>query len=372
MHPPDARAAAPFDFEQAPLLAIWETTRSCALACAHCRADADLTIDPLELVTEEGLALIDEVADMGTPILVLSGGDPLVRGDLEILVRRAKSRGLRVGTIPAATPRLTRERLVSLKAAGLDQVAFSLDGDSAVSHDFFRRAPGAYERVMAGVRWASELGLAVQINTCLGAWNFAEFESIVSLVSALPIAFWEVFFLIPVGRGASLGGLTPAQFERVFERLHRLTREKDFVVKLTEGQHFRRHVALAEAAAGAGAGARIERAVARPASVRAGIRLPNRAVNAGDGFVFVDHVGEICPSGFLPLGRGNVRRDSLAKVYREDELFVSLRDHSRLKGKCARCEFREPCGGSRARAWAGTGDVHAPDAACGYVPAALA
>jgi len=369
-HPAGA-ATAPFDFAKAPLLVIWETTRSCALACAHCRADADLTLDPLELTTEEGLALIDQVKDMGTPILVLSGGDPLVRDDLEVLVHHAKTRGLRVGTIPAATERLTRERLQSLKAAGLDQVAFSLDGATSGAHDLFRRTPGAYERVMSGVRWADELGMAVQINTCLGAWNYADFEAIVTRVAALPIAFWEVFFLIPVGRGAALGGLTPPQFERVFERLHRLTREADFVVKLTEGQHFRRYVAAAEAAAGPGAATRTERAVARQANVRAGIKMPNRAVNAGDGFVFVDHLGNICPSGFLPETRGNVRQHSLATVYREDALFTSLRDHSRLQGKCSACEYREPCGGSRARAWAVTGNALATDAACAYVPASL-
>lgn len=363
---------SPFDFSKAPLLVIWETTRSCALACAHCRADADATIDPRELSLAEGRRLIDQVADMGTPILVLSGGDPLVRKDLEDLTRHAKSRGLRVGTIPAATANLTRARLESLKDAGLDQIAFSLDGATALEHDSFRRTPGAYARVLEGVRWASELGLATQINTCLGAWNFGSFDAIQALVSALPIAFWEVFFLIPVGRGAALGGLAPEQFELVFAKLHALSRAAPFVVKLTEGQHFRRFVLQREAEAGPGAAARYDHAVARPASVRSGIRLPPRAVNAGDGFMFVDHLGGICPSGFLPEVRGDARKDSLAKVYREDPLFVGLRDHDRLSGKCGVCEYREACGGSRARAWAVTGDAWASDDACAYVPAAAA
>ncbi|NNN05749.1 MAG: TIGR04053 family radical SAM/SPASM domain-containing protein [Elusimicrobia bacterium] len=359
----------PFDFSSAPLLVIWETTRSCALSCAHCRADADLSRDPRELSTDEGFKLIDQVADMGTPILILSGGDPLVREDLEDLVRHAKSRKLRVGTIPAATPNLTRERLASLKDAGLDQVAFSLDGDTARSHDEFRRAPGAFARVLQAVEWSRELGLPMQINTCLGAWNIGSFESIVDLVSSLPIAFWEVFFLIPVGRGAALGGLTPEQFETVFARLRRLSLEKEFVVKLTEAPHFRRYLKVLEAAAGSGAAERVERAVARPASVRSGLRLPDRAVNAGDGFMFVDHLGGVCPSGFLPEVRGNVRDGSLARLYREDALFTGLRDHERLGGKCGVCEYRQSCGGSRARAWATTGDAWAEDASCAYVPA---
>lgn len=372
LHPHAAGAVpAPFDFSKAPLLVIWETTRSCSLACAHCRADADTTIHPDELSTAEGRALIDQVADMGTPIMVLSGGDPLNRKDLELLVRHGKSKGLRMGTIPAATEQLTRERLAALKDAGLDQVAFSIDGATALEHDTFRRTPGAFAKVMEAVRWSHELGLSVQINTCLGAWNYASFESIVDLVASLPISFWEVFFLIPVGRGAALGGLTPDQFEAVFERLHRLTKEQDFVVKLTEGQEFRRFVMLKEARRGAGAAARTEHSVARAANVRAGIRMPDRAVNAGDGFMFVDHLGGICPSGFLPTVRGNARRDSLAKVYREDALFNDLRDHDKLEGKCAVCEFRGPCGGSRARAYAMTGNIHAQDPVCGYTPASL-
>jgi radical SAM protein len=362
----------PFDFSKAPLLVIWETTRSCALACAHCRADADSTRDPRELSTAEGFALIDQVKDMGTPILILSGGDPLVREDLEDLIRHAKGRGLRVGTIPAATANLTRERLASLKAAGIDQVAFSLDGDTAESHDSFRRAPGAFARVLQAVEWCRELGIPMQINTCLGAWNIGAFERIVDRVAALPIAFWEVFFLIPVGRGAALGGLEPVQFERVFARLRKLSLDAKFVVKLTEAPHFRRFVRRHENAAGAGAAARVERAVARPASVRSGLRLPDRAVNAGDGFMFVDHLGGVCPSGFLPEVRGRAQDGALARIYREDSLFAGLRDHSRLGGKCGVCEYREECGGSRARAWAVTGDAWAEDASCAYVPAPAA
>lgn len=365
-----AAAPAPFDFAKAPLLVIWETTRSCALACDHCRADADTATHPGELSTLEGKGLIDQVKAMGTPILILSGGDPLNRPDLEELIRYGKAVGLRMGTIPAATPNLTRERLISLRDAGVDQIAFSLDGATAASHDSFRRTPGAFETVLRAARWARELGIPIQINSCFGAWNWHEFDAVAALVDTLDIAFWEVFFLIPVGRGAKLGGLTPAQFEEGFAKLRKLTQEKPYVVKLTEGQHFRRFALQQEA--GAGAAARVEHAVARQASLRAGLRLPKRAVNAGDGFMFVDHLGDICPSGFLPVRRGNVRTDGLAEVYRHDSLFRGLRDHALLKGKCGVCEYREVCGGSRARAWATTGDAWATDDSCAYEPARVA
>ncbi|MEK7232897.1 MAG: TIGR04053 family radical SAM/SPASM domain-containing protein [Elusimicrobiota bacterium] len=364
--PRTASLPAPFDFSRAPLLVIWESTRSCALACDHCRADADTTQHPHELTTDEGKKLIDQVKAMGTPIMILSGGDPLNRKDLEDLIRHGKTAGLRMGTIPAATPNLTRERLSSLKETGVDQLAFSLDGATAASHDAFRRTPGAFDIVLRAAREARAMGIPIQINSCFGAWNWHEFDAVAALVETLDIAFWEVFFLIPVGRGAKLGGLTPAQFEEGFAKLRKMTQEKAFVVKLTEGQHFRRFALQQEA--GAGAAARVEHAVARPASLRAGLRLPKRAVNAGDGFMFVDHVGDICPSGFLPVRRGNVRVDDLATVYRDDSVFRELRDHSLLKGRCGICEYREICGGSRSRAWAITGDIFAEDPSCGYQP----
>jgi radical SAM protein len=369
-HEHPASLPAPFDFSKAPLLVIWESTRSCALACDHCRADADTTINPNELTTAEGKKLIDQVKAMGTPIMILSGGDPLNRKDLEELIRHGKDAGLRMGTIPAATPNLTRERLVSLKEAGVDQLAFSLDGATAASHDTFRRTPGAFDTVIRACKQARELDIPIQINSCFGQWNWKEFDAVAALVSTLDIAFWEVFFLIPVGRGAKLGGLTPDQFEEGFAKLRKMTLEKNFVVKLTEGQHFRRFALQQELSAGAGVAARVEHTVARPASLRAGLRLPKRAVNAADGFMFVDHVGEICPSGFLPVARGNVRVDNLATVYREDPMFLELRDHSKLKGRCGICEFREPCGGSRSRAWAITGDYLAEDPSCGHQPKA--
>ena len=359
---------APFDFSQAPLLVIWESTRSCALACDHCRADADTTVNPDELTTAEGKKLIDSVKAMGTPIMILSGGDPLNRTDLEELIRHGKSVGLRMGTIPAATPNLTRERLVSLKEAGVDQLAFSIDGATAASHDTFRRTPGAFDTVLKACKQARELDIPIQINSCFGAWNWHEFDAVAKLVTTLDIAFWEVFFLIPVGRGAKLGGLTPEQFEEGFAKLRKMTQEQSFVVKLTEGQHFRRYALQQEVHAGEGVAARVEHTVARPASLRAGLRLPKRAVNAADGFMFVDHVGDICPSGFLPVRRGNVRFDDLATVYRQDEMFRDLRDHSKLKGRCGVCEYREVCGGSRARSWAITGDIFAEDPSCGYQP----
>ncbi|MFA6028427.1 MAG: TIGR04053 family radical SAM/SPASM domain-containing protein [Elusimicrobiota bacterium] len=355
------------DFDRTPFLAIWETTRSCALVCKHCRASAILGRDADELTTEEGKKLLSDTAAMGTPIFILTGGDPLNRPDLSELVRHGKSVGLRMGTIPAATDNLTPARLRSLKDAGLDQVAFSLDAPDAELHDRLRGVPGSFAKTMQGAVWAREAGLPLQINTCFSRENAGTVEAMVKLVSSLGIVFWEVFFLIPIGRGSELTGLSAEEFEGVFERMHRLNSEVEFVIKLTEAPHYRRWVIEREKDA-PNAEERIQRVIARERGVRGAIGLSPKSVNAGKGFVFISYRGEVCPSGFLPLPAGNVRQDDIAAVYRDAPLFKQLRDPKLLKGKCGRCPYADVCGGSRARAYAVTGDPLATDPYCAYEP----
>lgn len=356
------------DFSQAPFLVIWETTRSCALACAHCRASAILGRDPRELSTEEGKALLEDAAGMGCPIFILSGGDPLNRPDLDELIGHGKAAGLRMGTIPAATASLTEARVRRLKDAGLDQMALSLDGPTAELHDRFRGMPGAFELTIRAAGWARAAGLPLQVNTVLASWNLPFLEQIVELVSSLRIVFWEVFFLIPVGRGSALASITPEEFERVFERLHRLNGERDFVIKLTEAPHYRRFVIQKETPGGGAVAERVARVIARPRGVGGTLGLSPEAVNAGKGFAFVDHIGSVYPSGFLPIETGNVRERKLSDLYRKHPLFMRLRDPKALSGKCGACEFSRICGGSRARAAAVTGDPLASDPYCVYQP----
>jgi radical SAM protein len=359
----------PVDFNQAPFLLIWETTRACALACRHCRAEAIDWRHPDELSFDEGAGLLDDVAGMGTPIVIFTGGDPLQRDDLEALIRHGKQVGLRVGTIPAATPRLTRDRVASIQAAGVDQMALSLDGWNESSHDRFRRVDGSFAKTMEAAGWARELGLPLQINTVFGAWNADRFDTIAATVESLGVVFWELFFLVPTGRGADLDGCSPEQCERLFADLYAMSRRVPFIIKVTEAPHYRRYV-LQQAG----------RSGTRPPAMRDvhrqaggvhpghGLRVTRQGVNAGKGFCFVDHIGDIYPSGFLPIVAGNVRRESVADVYRTAPIFVELRDTERLKGRCGECEYREVCGGSRSRAYALTGDHLAEDEACGYVP----
>jgi radical SAM protein with 4Fe4S-binding SPASM domain len=333
------------DFNRAPLLVIWEMTQACALACRHCRAGAMDRRHPGELTYAEGKQLLREAAAMGTPLFIFSGGDPLQRDDLEDLIRHAKAQGLRTGTIPAATARLTRARIKSLKAAGLDQMALSLDGADLETHDAFRGVPGSFTRTLAGVVYAHEAKLPVQINTCFGPWNVEEFDEIADLVKSLDIVFWEVFFLVPTGRGAALEGLRAEQCEVLFGKLYRLQSQVSFVVKITEAPHYRRFVLEKE---------------------RKPVPHASMGVNAGKGFCFISHTGEVYPSGFLPASGGNVRDISLGEIYRSSPLFRELRDPARLKGRCGRCKYRELCGGSRSRAYAMTGDYLAEEPYCAY------
>lgn len=348
------------DYHQAPLLLIWEVTRACALACRHCRASAIDWRDPRELSLDEGRRLIDDVAAMGTPLIVFTGGDPLQREDLEELVRHARSRGLTVGTIPAATPRLTRERVQSLHEAGVHQMALSVDAETAEKHDALRGVPGTFDKVMEAARWIHEVGGNLQVNTVFGAWNAHDFDAIADLIQKMGAVFWEVFFLVPTGRGTTLQSCSPEQFEHLFNKLYQLARQANFVIKVTEGQHLRRYMAQKDAAGAPD----VTRARAR-------LMLSGRPVNAGHGFCFVDHVGNVCPSGFLPLPCGNVRETPVAEIYRNSPVFRELRQFDRLKGKCSDCEYRDLCsGGSRARAYGLTGDYLAAEEFCLHEPSA--
>jgi len=363
------------DFKVAPFLVIWETTQSCALACRHCRASARPERDPLELSTEDGKRVLRDVAAMGTPLVVLSGGDPLNRPDLYDLVSYAKGLELRTATIPAATDRLTAEVVKRLKDAGLDQMALSLDFPRADLHDAFRGVPGAFDKTLAAARWAHERGLPLQINTTVCGDTAPYLEEMAAFVATLGIVFWEVFFLIPVGRGSVLQGLSAAECERLFDLIYRTQKTSPFIVKVTEAPHYRRHVAQRERLL-AGERGRPQGGVAMPGMLTQSegpghtVGLAPRGVNSGNGFLFVSHQGDIYPSGFLPLSVGNVRQRSLADAYRRSPLFLRLRNPDTLVGRCGRCEFRTICGGSRSRAFALTQNPFETDPWCAYEPVA--
>lgn len=353
-------------FGDRPFIVIWEVTQACDLVCVHCRAGAQPFRSPLELSTAEAQRLIDEVAEMRVLVFVLTGGDPLKRPDIFDLVEYSAKKGVRTSLTPSATPLLTREAIEKLKARGLARLAISLDGSTAAIHDDFRGVCGSYDRTLQAVRWANEIGLPVQINTTITRRNLEDFESVARLLETLNIVLWSVFFLVPTGRGKAADLISAREFETVFEKLYDLSQRASFDIKSTEAQHYRRYVAQRRAR-----DRRENLPVSHPAPGRAsgdGIGRAPRGLNDAKGFVFVSHLGEVFPSGFLPLSGGNVRAHSLSEIYKTSPLFIDLRDTSRLKGKCGVCEFREICGGSRARAFALTGDPLAEEPCCVYEP----
>jgi len=373
------------DFNQSPFVAIWEVTRACDLACKHCRAAAVGARHPAELTTEEGRRLIDQVVSFADgpgrrpPLFVLTGGDPMKRPDIYDFIRYGTERKLSVAMSPSATPLVTRESIFRMKDCGLSRMAISIDGPDAASHDAFRQVEGSFDQTMRMVNWSAEAHMALQLHTTISRYNRHRLDELGALMRALPgVVIWSLFLLVPTGRG-KVGDIVSAEdFEEVFNWLYDFSLKAPFDVRTTAAQHFRRVVLQRRAqekrdapnASIAPAGAprfspKPDIAFTTPAD---GISRAPKGVNDGNGFVFISHVGDINPSGFLPIHCGNVRTASLVEVYRHSPVFKSLRDPNQFKGKCGICEFRYVCGGSRARAYAITGDYLESEPFCVYEP----
>ncbi|AFO58595.1 TIGR04053 family radical SAM/SPASM domain-containing protein [Natrinema sp. J7-2] len=349
-----------FDTSERPFVLIWELTQACGLACDHCRADAQQRRHPDELSTAEGMTLLEQAAEFGDgQLVVLSGGDPLVRDDVADLIAHGDDLGLRMTITPSGTGSLTADRIESMADAGLKRMAVSLDGASPESHDAFRGEDGSFEETIRAVEDARAAGLPVQVNTTVCRQTVNELPAIRDLLTEIGAVMWSVFFLVPVGRGRILEPVPPERADAVMEWLHEVSETEPFGVKTTEAPQYRR-VAMQRRADGDGT----DDGAAGPGD---GIKRRTGIV-AGDGFAFVSHTGEVFPSGFLPESAGNVRERPVTELYRESELFRSLRDRDNLSGKCGACPYRHVCGGSRSRAFAHTGDPLASDPLCPFVP----
>jgi len=342
-------------FAERPFLVFWEVTRACALACSHCRAEAQPKRHPHELNHEEAFSLVDQLAELAPPMLILTGGDPLMRRDVLDIGRRASDAGMRVGLSPSGTQRLVNYDFSSIHDAGIQRISLSLDGATAETHDRFRGVPHTFERTIQAVHMAHDAGLSVQINTTLTASNLNEFHAFRDLMFELKPAMWSVFVLVPTGRAEAHDVPSPDDLERIFEEMADLVGKAPFAIKTTEGHHFRR--VLAQRGKGGAKG-------------RQGMRSP-LGIRDGRGVMFISHTGVVSPSGFLPFECGSVREHHPAWIYRNHPLFISLRDSDALQGKCGGCEFRKICGGSRARAFGMTGDAFAADPSCSYQPSTI-
>lgn len=342
------------DFPHSPLVAFYEVTRACNLLCRHCRAEAQPHSHPLELNSAASMALIDNLAEFPKPpLLVLTGGDPIKRHDIFQIVHHAVAAGMKTAMTPSATKLVTTDAVVRLRKAGLHRLAVSLDAADAATHDGFRRVPGSFQRTLEIIADAAACQLPLQINTTITRHNVHQIDEIAEVLATFPVVLWSVFFLVPTGRALADQRITSDDFELAFEKLYQQSRRQKYAIKTTEAPHYRRFL--------------IEKMKQHQDRESTPPVLPNIVgTNDGRGVMFISHIGEIFPSGFLPIECGRFPRDSVVRTYQFAPLFTDLRDPEKLKGKCGACPYRDICGGSRARSYGLTGDPLAAEPDCAF------
>ncbi|MEX0913430.1 MAG: TIGR04053 family radical SAM/SPASM domain-containing protein [Demequina sp.] len=346
-------------YSRAPMIIYWELTTACGLACHHCRATAMPEPGPGELTTPQALSVLDAVVGFGSPLphIVFTGGDPMRRGDLNLLITEAGARGIGASLAPAVTPLLTRERMAQVQQAGVQAISLSLDGSDAAHHDGVRGVTGTFDATVAALEDAAALGIPVQVNTLVAAQTVDDLPAIYELLRQHTLMRWSLFFLVSVGRGSQLQELEPGRAERLMRWLHGLAGQAPFQVKTVEAMQYRR-VAVREMRR---RGLTDEQIEASPLGRGFGIR-------DGNGIIFIAHDGTVHPSGFMPMPLGTLPDDDIVELYRHHPDLIALRDVTQYKGRCGRCPYARWCGGSRARALARTGDPLESDPLCPYEP----
>ncbi|ABW02717.1 TIGR04053 family radical SAM/SPASM domain-containing protein [Caldivirga maquilingensis] len=372
----------PLDYSQRPLLVFWETTKACPLSCRHCRANAILKPLPGELSTDEGKRLIEQLPEFGkpTPVLILTGGDPLMREDIFELIDYAKSLNVPVAVSPTVSEKLLSDNVID-ELRRVSSVSVSLDGASPTTHEYIRNRNGVFELTLKAISSLLKAGVKVQVNTTFMKLNVHELPLIVKVLKDLGVYTWEVFFLIHVGRGIELEALTPEETEDVVNVLYDVSKY-GFTVRTVEAPFYRRVVLHRYAFENneinikPNLGPLYRQLYEGLIKVMGNEppKLTKRPMVArtrdGDGIIFVAYNGDVSPSGFLPIKLGNVKEESLVKIYRENPVLLRIR-RGEYGGRCGLCEFRFICGGSRARAYAEYGDPLAEDPACVYSPGTI-
>ncbi len=344
-----------------PRLVAWEVTRRCNLSCRHCRAAANMGPYPGELSTEKCFQIIDEIAAVGSPIVILTGGDPMLRENIFEIARYGADKGLKMVMSPCGTL-LSKENARRLKESGIDRISLSVDGSTAGTHDDFRRVPGAFEEVMTGIECAREAGLEFQINTTVTKVNLAELPDILRLAIDLGAVAFHPFLLVPTGRARDeLAGqaLSPQEYE---ETLNWVYDQRDSVplnFKPTCAPHYYR--ILRQRAHAEGKKVTVE---------THGMDAMSKGCLGGQGFCFISYKGEVQICGFLDVKCGDLTEQSFGEVWNESHVFKQMRDLDGYHGRCGYCEYRRFCGGCRARAYEVTGDYLGEEPYCVYEPKA--
>lgn len=342
-------------FDDAPLRVYWELTRACDLSCTHCRANAIPSRHPDELTTSEVFRVLDDLAAGSSPHVILTGGDPLKRPDFFSIVKHTVDLGLTCLVAPSATPLLTRDTIAALMKSGVKAMSLSLDGSTPERHDGLRGVDGTFVRTLTTAKQIVDSGISLQINTLVTDKTRTDLPAIHRIVQDLGADRWSLFFLVTMGRGITLGQITPAESEEVLNWALDHAGDRRPIVTTTEAPHYRRIGMMRQAAAGSDA-------------PNARLIPRGMGIRDGNGVMFISHTGEVQPSGFLPLTAGNARSENPLQIYRDSPVFRNIRRTDLFEGRCGSCEFREVCGGSRARAYAATGNPLGADPLCPYEP----
>ncbi len=338
--------------EIAPRVIAWESTRACNFSCVHCRAKAQKEADPKQLTTQEALNLVDQIAEFCKPVFIISGGDPLRRHDIFEIASHASSLGLRVVMSPSGS-NLTAETFGKMKAAGVKMISLSLDGSNSDVHDNFRQVSGAFDLTMRNMRLARQIGFPFRVNTTVTQHNLGDIFNIQKVAFDMGASEWDVFMLVPTGRGKIQMEITPSQYEETLQSIYKVSLASPIPIKMTCAPQYTRVIAQQK----------------EISPLNKGRYGGARGCMAGNGFCFISHIGEVFGCGFFPVQAGNIKQQSLKEIYQKSQLFVELRNPESLKGKCGICEYKIMCGGCRARALSVNKDHFEEEPYCPYQPA---
>lgn len=348
----------PFSRENNVRMIAWEVTRSCNLNCKHCRAASHRGPYQGELSTGQCLRLIDDIAGVSKPVIILTGGEPLLRPDIFELAAYGTQKGLRMvmatnGTLVDET---TARKMIK---SGIQRVSISIDGKDAKSHDAFRGEKGAFSGTMRGIDAMKSIRMEFQINTTITTANLHQIKDIHDLALKIGAAAHHIFLLVPTGRGKDLAqqAITATDYEETLMWFHQESMTCEIQLKATCAPHYFRIMHQNKPKG------------EKPIKKAGGhFHESTRGCLGGITFCFISHVGQVQPCGYLELDCGNVQKESFAKIWEKSEVFRNLRDYSKYGGKCGRCEFIKVCGGCRARAYEATGDYLAEEPLCLYEP----
>lgn len=365
----------PIDYNSKPILIFWETTKACDLACKHCRASALTEGLPDEMNLEQSLEFVEQIRDFGRPypVLILTGGDIMKKKGLQDILRKAKEIGIPASMSPSATELLNVDAYEMMERCDVRSLSLSLDGATATTHDWLRGYDGIYDRTIRLIREIVDRGFTLQINTAVFKRNVFELPELLKLLLDEKVKTWEVFSLIKTGRGIDREDLDAREYEDVFNYLEFASRY-GIVIRTVEAPFFRR--ILLERERGDYNGGplytdlvnRTLKLLGQPTGRTKGHTSYTRD---GKGIIFVAHNGDVNPSGFLPISLGNVKDESIASIYRNNEILKKMREPKNFGGRCGVCEYGDVCGGSRSRAYSYFHDLFQEDPKCVYIPKAM-